>query len=75
MDAPLPRKRTARSRPRVADSLRLAAGSWLRPAAAPGPGRVSPTAPPGSASRQAGEDAAGASARPPRRRRRSGLRL
>jgi len=57
MDAPLPRKRTARSRPRVPESLRLAAGSWLRPAAAPGPGRVSPTAPPGSASRHAGEDA------------------
>ncbi len=37
-------------------SLPLAAGTWLRPVAAPGPGRVSPTASPGSASRQAGEE-------------------
>jgi hypothetical protein len=35
-------KRTARSRPRVPESLRLAAGTWLCPAAAPGPGRASP---------------------------------
>jgi hypothetical protein len=42
---PLPMKRTARSRPRVPESLRLAAGTWLRPAAAPSPRRVSPAAP------------------------------
>jgi len=48
-----------------AKSLRLAAGTWLRLVTTPGPGRVSPTASPGSANRRAGEETL--RARPPDR--------